>query len=707
MQLTALLLALQAQLPPALLNTDADNPWPPTLANGEFGTTIAPLGLHPQGRHAFRTVLAGVWNGPLFRNDGWPNYQLYLPELPCPAQLSLRLGGTDLLAGKPEDYRQQLDLAHGTLTTSFAVPRDGGRVDVAIRQFASRVRPELFATEVTLTSPTAAELTATAVLDLVNARGVRWVGARQDAAAARHVLRLRTQVAETQDYDCTDIELAQALDLPGGGEAQPWQAEDRLQLVRRGALAAGQPFALTLLTTLRSSRHGPLQPFYGTGPLQAARAAGFRALLAEHQDAWQTFWQGTRIEIDGDDALQRVADSGLYWLCSALRPGGDDSLGPMGLSKIDKNSYAGHVFWDAETWMYPPLLLLQPELARSMLEYRFTRMEGARQNAILKGVTGDGAPWNSRALYYPWESARSGQEATPQWFVPSDEIHNNACIALAFWQFAQLHGDAAFASGRAAPVTAGIADFYAARAAHEADGKYHLRHVTGADEWADRKDDFAYVNGTAKRALQIAAAFAQRPEPRWQQVADGLLQPFDEALGIHPEYDGYDGRKIKQADVVLMSYPWALVADPLQVRRDLEYYAQRTATEAPAMSRAIHAILWARLGDEQKALAELDAAWRRNVHGPFLLWSETPNNGCINFLTGIGGFLQALLNGFGGVQVVDGGLDVRPLLPQGWRRLSLRGLCVGEATFELRIERGGARLVPMRGEVPPGRVRLR
>src|SRR5690606_16301577 len=174
--------------------------------------------------------------------------------------------------------------------------------------------------------------------------------------------------------------------------------------------------------------------------------------------------------------LQRVADAALFHLVSAIRSGGADSISPMGLTKVDLNNYAGHVFWDAETWMFPPLLLLHPELARSMLEYRYERLEGARQNAILRGLT-EGTPWHSEVAYFPWESARTGQEACPRWFVAADEIHNNACITLACWQYAQLAGDPEFVATRAWPVMSGIAHFYAARARLEDDGRYHLRGV--------------------------------------------------------------------------------------------------------------------------------------------------------------------------------------------------------------------------------------
>jgi trehalose/maltose hydrolase-like predicted phosphorylase len=549
-------------------------------------------------------------------------------------------------------------------------------------------------------------LAAATSLDLTNTRGLRWVASRQAPAEGRHALRLRTLVPETEALAPYDVELAQAL-RPGRGAAAG-QSDDRIWLATKTDAAPAEPVRLLLLTTCRSSRRGPLPAAHDFAALDAACELGLARLLAEHEAAWRELWRA-RVEVDGDPAVQAAADAALWNLVSSLRAGGDDSISPMGLSKVDTNHYGGHVFWDAETWMFPPLLLLHRELARSMLEYRFTRLEGARQNAILKGAT-EGTPWHSEAAWFPWESARTGQEACPRWFVAGDEIHNNACIALAFWQFAQVHGDAEFVRTRAAPVTSGIARFYAARARQEADGRHHLRGVTGADEYAERKDDFPYVNGSARRALEIAGAFARAtgtaPPPEWAQVAAGLVVPFDAERGIHPEYEGYDGRTIKQADVVLMSYPWRIVTEPARVRADLEFYEPRTAENAPAMSAAIHAILWAQLGEPERALAAFGKAWRPNVKGPFLAWSETPRNDCISFTTGMGGFLQALVNGFGGIRVVEGGLEARPFLPPGWSALRVRGITLGAGTVDLVVERDGVRLEPASGKPDLGRFRI-
>lgn len=700
-----------AEDPPAVLvSTDVGNRYPATLANGELGVTVPPLGIWPPGAHRFRTVLAGVWNGPLLNDDGWPNYQLYYPEVPAPAKLGLRIGGVDLVGGTARDYGQELDLARGVLVTRFTKGREESAVQVVVEQLASRVRRELFVTRVTLTAAGGGELGLRASLDLTNTRGVRWVTSKQEPSLDRHALRLRTIVPETEACDLYDIEVAQAVRFEGASPSfRAWQADDHVWIDSTTALEAGQPLRFVVATTYRSSRRGPLAERHDFRPVEAALEVGFDELAREQAEAWRDLWR-SRVVIDGDPELQRVADAALFHLVSAIRAGGSDSIAPMGLTKVDLNNYAGHVFWDAETWMFPPLLLLHPDLARSMLEYRYERLEGARQNAILKGVT-EGTPWQSEVAYFPWESARTGQEACPRWFVAADEIHNNACIALAFWQFAQLHGDAEFVAGRAWPVTAGIARFYAARAELEDDGSYHLREVTGADEYAEGKDDFPYVNGSAKRALEIAAGFARatgvEPPARWDDVARGLVVPFDAEAGVHPEYEGYDGRTIKQADVVLMAYPWGIVTDPERVRADLEYYAPRTAENAPAMSRSIHAVLWAQLGEEERALAELDRAWRPNVKGPFLTWTETPGNDCINFTTGMGGFLQALIAGFGGVRVVDGGLEVRPLLPATWRALTVRGVAVGDGTVDLEVTRDRVHVREASGQPAVQRIRVR
>ncbi len=54
----------------------------------------------------------------------------------------------------------------------------------------------------------------------------------------------------------------------------------------------------------------------------------------------------------GDYVLSEVNASEFY-LWSSATAGVNWSVSPAGLSS---NGYDGHIFWDAETWMYPSLL---------------------------------------------------------------------------------------------------------------------------------------------------------------------------------------------------------------------------------------------------------------------------------------------------------------------------------------------------------------
>ena len=67
--------------------------------------------------------------------------------------------------------------------------------------------------------------------------------------------------------------------------------------------------------------------------------------------------------------------------------------------------YMGHVFWDQETWMYPPILLLHGRIGRALLQTRVRTLGAARRTAKMTGYTG---------ARYPWETALSGRKQPSQ-----------------------------------------------------------------------------------------------------------------------------------------------------------------------------------------------------------------------------------------------------------------------------------------------------
>ncbi len=70
------------------------------------------------------------------------------------------------------------------------------------------------------------------------------------------------------------------------------------------------------------------------------------------------------------------------------------------------------------------------------------------------------------------------------------------------------------------------------------------------------------------------------------------------------------------------------------------------------------------------------------------IWFETfIGIGCPNFLTGIGGFLQSLIFGYGGIRIKSAHLDIYPILPQDVTQLNYTGLNYMGNSFNLHIQK--------------------
>ena len=336
-----------------------------------------------------------------------------------------------------------------------------------------------------------------------------------------------------------------------------------------------------------------------------------------------------------------------FYLWSSTRDGVDWSVSPAGLSS---NGYDGHIFWDAETWMYPSLLAQHPDLAAGMDAYRFQRLTAAEQHAAATGYAG---------ARFPWESALDGTEQIPPpTSVNSEglyEQHITADIALAQWQYYLVTADKNWLQHQGWPVLSGAAAFWASRATLGSDGKYHIDGVTGPDEENPDVNDEVYTNVGAMRTLQDAVQAAQvlgiTPPASWSQIAANLVVPVDASQDIHPEFSGYGGQLVKQADVTLLQYPWGYAMSPKLALSDINYYVPRTDPGGPSMSDAVNLIDNAALGTPGCAsYVYTERSFEPFIRDVFSQFSETKTGGAFTFMTGIGGFLQEFLYGYSGMR---------------------------------------------------------
>ncbi len=408
-----------------------------------------------------------------------------------------------------------------------------------------------------------------------------------------------------------------------------------------------------------------------------AKLEGRDRLLEFHNKAWDALWKSD-IRIEGDDQSQQDIHSMMYHLYSFVREGTALSPSPMGLSGL---GYNGHVFWDTELWMYPGILVLHPELAKSMMEYRFQRLEAARRNAFAKGFKG---------AMYPWESAATGVEETPVWALSGPfEHHITACVGIAAWNYYCVTQDKTWLKERGWPILSATADFWASRVERNGPGKYDIKNVVAADEWAENIDNNAFTNAAAKALLQHATEAAKLlgivADPDWMNVADNI-PILKMENGVTSEYAGYDGKGIKQADVNLLSYPLKEITDPKQIRKDLEFYETRVPNEGtPAMTQAVFTTLYARLGDGDKAYHFFKDAYTPNLNPPLRVIAETKGGTNPYFATGAGGIVQSILMGFGGLDITSKGIvQVKSALPKNWKSLTITGIGIEKKTFTVK-----------------------
>uniref|UniRef100_A0A7N8Y178 Protein-glucosylgalactosylhydroxylysine glucosidase n=1 Tax=Mastacembelus armatus TaxID=205130 RepID=A0A7N8Y178_9TELE len=402
------------------------------------------------------------------------------------------------------------------------------------------------------------------------------------------------------------------------------------------------------------------------------------ALRPSHEKAWKELWLQSKVEVVGSDSLCKALIGCMFYLLSAFPSIHDTSrcfggVSPGGLSNGgDGQDYWGHVFWDQDIWMYPGIALFYPKLARAVLEYRVGTIDGAMENAQKQGYKG---------LKFPWESAVSGREVCPEDIYGQQEIHINGDVTLAFQHYLYLTEDLSmFTQGKGSEVIYGVADYWVSRITWNLEEKkYHLLGVMPPDEYYYNVNNSVYTNTVAKFSLQFAVELAgllQHPAPKeWQEVADNIKIPFDEKLQYHPEYDGYiKGYPVKQADTVMLGYPLGLPMSREVRRNDLEAYEPVTDPHGPAMTWGMFAIGWLELEEAEKAQHLLEKCFN-NIQGPFQVWSESSDgSGAVNFLTGMGGFLQAVLFGFTGFRVQKDSLVFSPLLPNDISELCVRGV---------------------------------
>jgi trehalose/maltose hydrolase-like predicted phosphorylase len=682
-----------------LTATSTGGNYAPTFTgNGYIGLRVPPAG---QG-YAGGSVPTGFTLAGFYAQA--PGQVQQRANLPAWSGLAFGDGGQDfsLGTGQVSGWRQQLDLHDGVITTTatWTAP-DGHVTGLRYDVYPDRQRPHAAVVRLELTPRWSGTATVTDLIDGTPATLTTGIARGWDTRGHQAWETIRTVgtglIAGLASRLSLGPGVSQAQDTPvTGNNAQ--SVGQRLSF----AVAAGQSYTVTKFVGIVTA--GTPQQAAGAARQQAAGAAakGFDGTLAEDTAAWKSLWAG-RIDVLGDPALATEVNASEFYLWSSTRDGSAWSISPAGLSS---NDYNGHIFWDAETWMYPSLLAQHASLAAGLNAYRYQRLGAAEAHAKQTGYAG---------ARYPWESALDGTEQIPPpASVNSEGIfeqHITADVALAQWQYYLATGDRAWLAASGWPVLSQTAAFWASRVSQGPGGSYHINGVTGPDEENPDVNDEVYTNvaaaTTLRMAVQAARVLKTAAPASWTKIADGLVALYDPKTSVNPEYDGYQGQMVKQADATMLYYPWAYASSPSAPQADLDYYVPRTDPGGPSMSDAISSIGTSALGSPGCAsYVYTQRSVEPFIRDPFDQFSETRTGGAFTFSTGIGGFLQEFLYGYPGLRFQASAVKLNPSLTSQIGGVVLRNLAwhgttftvaIGQATTTVSVQSGPALPVTVRG----------
>lgn len=462
----------------------------------------------------------------------------------------------------------------------------------------------------------------------------------------------------------------------------------------------------------------------GLENLKEAECKEYRTLLQESKEVWEAIWKKQDIVIDSrEDDAQVAVRFALYHLQIMVRK--EDNRVGIGAKALSGEGYKGHSFWDTETFIFPYFQMTEPEVARTLLEFRYKGLYGARKKAKENGYKG---------AMYPWEAAWiSDGEVTP--YVIGVNVHTGepmicltgvieqhitSDIVFALWQYYTATGDQDFMDRYGYEMIIETARFWNSRLEWlEENGRYEIRDVIGPDEYKEHVDNNAYTNymahanmrlavqviglicgerkdlyGKMQKLMQEEGTSLEQLERELEDKIEKLYLPQpDEKTGIIPQFDGYFGLKEidlsaykkasvvgtiyndysfedvqnmqagKQADIVELLYQMEDITTPENKAENYAYYEARTLHDS-SLSKAIHSITACDLGMDKEAYDMFMSAAFTD------LGQEMKSSDAGIHSANMGGVWQDVVMGFGGVRIHDGHLRIRPNCPKQWEKFT-------------------------------------
>ena len=431
---------------------------------------------------------------------------------------------------------------------------------------------------------------------------------------------------------------------------------------------------------------------------------GVDFLLEEHVKRWKEHWEESDIEINGDIAAQQGIRFNIFQL-NQTYTGHDPRLniGPKGFTG---EKYGGSTYWDTEAFCFPFYLnTTDNSIARNLLLYRYNHLEKAIENADKLDL--DGA-------LYPMVTM-NGEECHNEWEITFEEIHRNAAIVYAIYNYVKHTEDKNYLADYGFEVIAQIARFWADRVNYNPrKEKYMILGVTGPNEYENNVHNNWYTNRMAAWTLEYALkvknylsenhkmrhdelveklALKDKEVEKWRDIKEKMYYPYIDSQDVFEQQDGYMDKELKtRADLdkedlpLNQNWSWDRIlrscyvkqADVLQglyflndkydlktKKRNFDFYEPKTVHES-SLSPCVYSIIASEIGYKERAYELYLRTARLDLEN----YNNDTEDGL--HITSMAGTWMAIVHGFAGMRIKDNHLSFSPYLPSEWDDYSFK-----------------------------------
>lgn len=671
-----------------------------------------------------------IWQRP-----GFPGRYHAIVNQTNPYETSVYVDGEKVMMNaNVTAYERTLNLENGMLTRQFTyLTKKNKKVQIAYKRFASQTDKHMLFGKITVKVDADADIEIKSILRPPLGTGSAKI---ESCSASDNIFdflgRSREEDIKSLHYRTKrskfTIACAIADKMNRECEEDYQDGHDFLQTKHRLHLPAGSELSIERYIAFVTDRDFADWKKTAFAKVKAARERSFADHAAETAEVWRQFWDRTDIEIDSDPLIQQGIRFSIFQIYQSTGKDGITNISANGLSGT---AYSGHTFWDTEVFMMPMYLYSSPEIARSLLMYRYNILPKARERA---------AQMEDQGALYSWNSI-NGEECGHVFEAVTAQYHINNDVFYAIYRYYEATGDEEFLVNYGAEILFEISKCMAHRGNFIPlkGNKFCINVVCGPDEYNPIVDNNMYTNLLTQKQLYFTLEVAQMLSDKypdkyqeirekcgvddeemalWKRAADNMYIPYSKELDMYMQDDNFLYKDpinienipleklplltnlhplnlwryqvIKQADIVLLTFICSEYFTVEERKKIFDFYEPKTIHDS-SLSASIHSIVACDIGYKNEAYGYLQQAARMDLDNVNRNTFFGLHAACM------GATWMMMVNGYAGLRIYDNKLHFKPFSDEKWNfyRFKLR---FRNSLLSVKVEREQTTYTLLSGE---------